>query len=66
MSISASLSEARTPKANTEGKRRLGGTYTEMGDHKDRENRLQRSGQQSRTRMAVFQKCILEIPSGHS
>lgn len=36
MSISASLSEARTPKANTGGKRWLGVTYAEMGAREER------------------------------
>lgn len=44
LSISASLSEAWTPKANTEGKMRLGVTYAEMRAQEERENTLQGSG----------------------
>lgn len=62
MSLSASLSEARTLKANTEGRRQLGVTRAETGVQEERENTLQGPGQWSRTEKPQFWS---EIPRGH-
>lgn len=44
MSISASLSEARTPKPNTKGRMQLGVTYAATGAQGKRERTVQGSG----------------------
>ena len=54
MSISASLSEARTPTANIEGRRQVEVICAEIGTQEGRENTLQGPGQWSRTEKSKF------------
>ena len=63
MSISASLSEARSPTANREGRRKVEVICAETGTQEERENALQGSGQWSRAEKSKFGPEILD---GHS